>query len=268
MVKKMITPRASTRGMFNLWTGQPTKKWRPDDVILWPYNKIEKMAKQKEMVIFVHGMRNSPKGAIMGTNHLRRRLRKLGYKYPVIGFSYDSDVRGAHIKANERKTIATATSIAYENGYNFVALLKHLHRINPELKIRVVAHSLGCLLVANAITIANKEKMKYMARHFDLGFGGMIESVHMFGSPVSFQWLYMACADICHVVRKWNHGITNYYCPEDAVIREAEENGGTVDAMCLTKNNSPFVTSLIKQVRIHATDHRFKSYMKALRSFP
>lgn len=267
----MITPRASTRGMFNLWNGRHTKKWNPREVNLWPQKKIEQLAKKEEMVIFVHGMRNSPKGAIMGTNHLRRRLRKLGYKYPVIGFSYDSDVRGAHIEANYRKTISTATSIAYENAYNLVALIRHLHKINPTLKIRIVAHSLGCLLVARAVNITSEYKYRYMfslKRDGIIMYDGHIESIHMFGSPVSFNWVYMSANDIIHATGSLEHSVINYYCPEDEVIREAEEHGGTGDAMCLSKDSSPLVSSLIKQIRIHSKDHRFKSYMKALRSFP
>jgi len=46
----------------------------------------------------------------------KRRLKQLGYKHPVIGFSYDSNTKGAHLRKQELKAIRVGELIARKNG--------------------------------------------------------------------------------------------------------------------------------------------------------
>ena len=113
MKQQYAFPRISTRGHYDLRTGEPLKG---GSYYLYPKYKFDKINDAKEVVIFVHGMRNSNWGAIHGTRLLRNKLRKLGYKHPVISFSYDAEIRGAHLEKNYHKVLETATTIAINNG--------------------------------------------------------------------------------------------------------------------------------------------------------
>jgi len=44
----------------------------------------------------IHGLRNDNAGAVAKAVMAKNKLQKLGYRYPVIGFSYDSNTTGAH----------------------------------------------------------------------------------------------------------------------------------------------------------------------------
>lgn len=234
----------STRGTYDLHNGKKIKNKKP---FITPKKKYDKIAKSKEVVIFVHGMRNTTVGAKMGTNALRLRLRKLGYKGEIIGFSYDSNVRGAHLEKNYHKVLRTAKKIAERSGKDLADLINDIHKKNYSTKIRLVGHSLGCDVIKSA---------------FDcLGFE-YIESVHLFGSPVEIEYL-------AHVYNFMNAGkIINYYNPTDDVIREGVEKGDLERPSCLhrvERNNFP---TMITSKRLYAKNHGFKAHMNALRSFP
>lgn len=233
----------STRGTFDLHNGYRLKHKK---LHITPKSKFDKLRDAKEVVIFIHGMRNSTKGAKMGTNALRLKLRKLGYKHPIIGFSYDSNIRGAHLEKNYDKVLDSAYNIAWEVGDELADLVIQIYKINYSIKIRFVGHSLGCEVIRSAV-----DKL------------GFIEvDVHLFGSPLESN-------EVVKMLSKNVSKITNYYNPHDSVIRESVERGNLKYPSCLEKihnsqNNSPHLVSK----RIMARDHRFKSQMKALRHFP
>ena len=64
----------------------------------------------------IHGLRNDRKGAVNKFEIAKRRLKQLGYNYPVIGFSYDSNTKGAHIKKSEFLALKAGQRIAQKNG--------------------------------------------------------------------------------------------------------------------------------------------------------
>jgi len=251
--QRYAIPRVSTRGYFDLRTGELKKDKKMFGYFLYPNYKFENILKAPEIVIFVHGMRNSRKGSVMGTNALRIKLRKLGYKHPVIGFTYDADVRGAHLEKNYHKVLDTAYEIAQHNTRNLFAFIRDLQwRRDYKGKIRLVGHSLGCLVVAGVLE---------QFRHREIGF---VESVHMFGSPVDSYFLLKRYNETIdeYVINKY----VNYYNPKDDVIKEAMDKGELKDPTCLRK--IPNVGKKIIQKRIKAEDHRFKTYVDGLRSFP
>ena len=235
---------ASTRGSFNLWSG---KKLKDKPIFITPKNKFQKLAKAQEVVIFVHGMRNSTVGAKMGTNALRLRLRKLGYKHPIIGFSYDSNIRGAHLEKNYHKVLKTATKIADENGEKLAGLINTIHKKNYHTIIRIVAHSLGCEVAKSACG--------------RLGWNPIV-SLHLFGSPLETKTII----DPFEFITAFN--IINYYNPKDSVIIEGVERGELREPSCLYDIDIKNATTNITSKRLYAKDHRFKSQMHALRSFP
>ena len=73
-------PRISTRGYYDLSTGETLKK---NHYYLYPKKDFEKLQDSKELTIMIHGLRNDNKGAVAKAVLARSRLRKLGYSHPV-----------------------------------------------------------------------------------------------------------------------------------------------------------------------------------------
>jgi hypothetical protein len=228
-------PRITTRGYYNQNTAEETDSRRENRYNTYPKAKVAKIFKGKEVVIFVHGMRNSRWGAIHGARLLRNRLRKVGYKYPVVAFTYDAEIRGAHIANNEPETIRKAEHIAKRNGiWHLSQVIGDIHQNNPHIKIRLVGHSLGCDVINNVFV--------------------PVESIHLLGSPVTEK----------EVLELPSKKIVNFYNPRDEVIREGVENHTIFNPSCLTRVKGKYVISK----NCFANDHRAKSYFNKMRSFP
>jgi len=225
-------PRVTTRGYYNQNTAESE---HDGNYNTYPKSKVAKIFKGKEVVIFIHGMRNSRWGAIHGARLLRNRLRKIGYKYPVVAYTYDAEIRGAHIPERYSEVIGKAEKIARANGlHNLSSLIGDIRTQNPNIKIHLVGHSLGCDII-NHIWIP-------------------VDSIHLLGSPV----------DAKEILELPSKKIVNYFNPKDDVIREGVDKGIAKNPSCLTRITGRFVISK----RCSAKDHRFKSYVEKLRCFP
>ncbi len=240
-------PRITTRGNYDLWTGKRIKT----GYRLYPKHKFNKIFKSREVVIFIHGMRNSRWGAQNGGKILRRKLRKLGYaKHPVIVFSYDADVREAHKPEKYNKVLKVADRIAKENGHLLRQFLIDFSEKNPAHKIHLVGHSLGCEVVVSCL-------QNPYGRPFESTFFN-IDSVHLFGSPVEVD-------DVVYSQETPFRKLINYVNKKDDVIQEGVDKGNLKEPSCL---NVIGLRGSIHDKRCNATDHRFKSYVEKLRRFP
>jgi len=110
---KKIIPRISTRGYYDLTSGKTLKK---NSYFLYPKKDFKKFVGSKELVIMIHGLRNNNAGAIAKVVLAKNRLSKLGYHHPVIGFSYDSNTTGAHLKKYVKRALSAGQIIAKKNG--------------------------------------------------------------------------------------------------------------------------------------------------------
>lgn len=237
-------PQISTRGHYDLWGGY--KLDRKHMYTLYPKKKFDKIKKAEEIVIFVHGMRNSRWGGKRGALTLRQTLRKLGYKkHPVVAFSYDADVRGAHIDAKYHDVLYTASTIAEKNGTHLKQFIEDVIKHNPKVKIHLVGHSLGCEVVTSSL-----HTMDVCSQHED----HRIASVHLFGSPSELWEVEMLGK---------HHNIINYYNPTDDVIIEGVDRGACDLPSCLVKK-----IPNVKTVKLLAEHHGFRAYAKVLRKFP
>lgn len=238
----------STRGTYDLHDGHSLEKYHAYNTI--PARRFNKVNNAEEITIFIHGMRNSRKGAQMGTNALRLKLRKMGYKYPVIGFSYDSDIRGAHIKSKYYDVVKIATKIAYVNGMNKLGLyIRDLLSVNPNIRIRLVGHSLGCIVIEGLVNTTSQ---------FNMFPNNLFESISLFGSPLEID-------KVAKIANSRNVKVViNHYNPKDTEIQMGVDKGDLIEPSCLVKTND----KKLKSKLIHAKDHRFKQQMKALMSFP
>lgn len=70
-----------------------TKKSKSYD--LYPKKFFDGLDEVSEITIMIHGLRNDQSGALAKFRIAKQRLTQLGYKHPVVGFSYDSNTRGS-----------------------------------------------------------------------------------------------------------------------------------------------------------------------------
>ena len=245
--------RISTRGYYDLTTGVKLKK---KSYFLYPKKSFEKLNGKKEIVIMIHGLRNNKRGAIEKVILAKRRLKQLGYVHPVIGFSYDSNTKGVHLKKSEARALRVGQKIAKQNGYNLSQFIIDFKKKSPNTRIRLIGHSLGTEVILSTI-----KKLATISKNY-----GIIESVYFFGSSLENNFAQPNKSGII-LQKVVKNKILNYYCPTDEVLRQSHLEG-------LIKNPLGYMGSVgktvkkFKQKRIFAKNHRFASYSLMLKSFP
>lgn len=250
---KTITPRISTRGYYDLLTGKTIKT---NSYYLYPKKSFDNLSKSKEFTIMIHGLRNDSAGAIAKVHLAKTRLKKLGYAHPVIGFSYDSNTTGAHLIKHAKRSLETGQIIAKKNGRNLGKFIEDFKKTNPQIKIRLMGHSLGSQVILSTVEYLSKKKTNR----------GIIESVHLFGAsitediPSSKKYKKMLDTII-------NSKIINYFAPTDEVLGWADDNNFVKGPLGL--NGVVGVPgNKYKQKLVKPKNHRFASYALVLNSFP
>lgn len=201
----------------------------------------------------VHGMRNDSAGATSKIRIAAARLTVLGYAHPVIGFSYDSNTAGAHTKKHHTRALKTAYVISKKNGHHLASFIGDMRKVAPNIKIRLLGHSLGSDVIMS--TIVNL----YQSDLHD-----SIETVHLFGASVprkDVSEMYGTATE--HVVRD---GVTNYYAPGDEVLSEAHGTGEASYPAGL--HGLDFSIKGWRDICVQPENHRFVSYADMLESFP
>ena len=112
---KKIFPRISTRGFYSLDSGITIKN---QAYHLYPKRVFDALIGTKEITIMIHGLRNNTSGALTKFVIAKRRLVHLGYKNPVIGYSYDSNTTGAQYILHALHALHIGVIIANKNGRN------------------------------------------------------------------------------------------------------------------------------------------------------
>ncbi|RNJ80651.1 MAG: DUF726 domain-containing protein [Nitrosopumilus sp. B06] len=242
-------PRVSTRRYYDLSTGRALKNNRYH---LYPKKEFEKIACSKEIAIMVHGLRNDNAGAAAKAVIARNRLRKLRYRHPVVGFSYDSNTTGAHLVKHARHALLVGQKIAKKNGRHLGWFIKDFKESSPDTKIRLLGHSLGSQVI-------------YSALEYLLKYEGIIESVHLFGASIPDNSASGRRGSIMQrVVRK---KITNYYAPADDVLLQADDEGLVSGPLGLYGASGRIIPKYL-QKKVRPKNHRFASYAAVLGSFP
>ena len=231
-------------------------KLKKNTYFLYPKKSFEKLNGKKEIVIMIHGLRNNKRGAIEKVILAKRRLKQLGYVHPVIGFSYDSNTKGVHLKKSEARALRVGQKIAKQNGYNLSQFIIDFKKKSPNTRIRLIGHSLGTEVILSTI-----KKLATISKNY-----GIIESVYFFGSSLENNFAQPNKSGII-LQKVVKNKILNYYCPTDEVLRQSHLEG-------LIKNPLGYMGSVgktvkkFKQKRIFAKNHRFVSYSLMLKSFP
>jgi len=251
--RKQIIPRISTRGYYDLSTG---KKLKFNSYYLYPSESFQKLSMKKELVIMIHGLRNDKAGANQKFLIAKRRLKQLGYAYPVIGYSYDSNTKGAHLRKSALKAIRVGQKIAKQNGNNLSKFIIDFKKKNPNSKIRLLGHSLGTEVILSAIKkLGSNSKNK-----------NMVESVHFFGSSIQSNLLSIK-KDGRFFQKVVRMRVKNYYSPNDEVLRESHQDGSVKNPLGYFGSTGSQISKLL-QIRVHPKNHRFVSYATVLKSFP
>ena len=247
-----IIPRISTRGYYDLTNGKTLKQ---NSYYLYPKKYFDKLVGSREITIMIHGLRNDNVGAIQKVKLAKNRLRQIGYHYPVVGFSYDSNTTGAHLIKHARRALAAGQKIAKKNGRNLGLFIEHFKKKNPKTKIRLMGHSLGSQVILSTIEYLGKKNLKEI-----------IESVYFFGAsitddiPSSKKYGKL----LSQIVKS---KITNYYSPNDEVLFVANKEKFVRGPLglngCIGKPISKY-----NDKKVNPKNHRFASYAAVLKSFP
>lgn len=202
----------------------------------------------------VHGLRNNKHDAVFKFIIAKKQLKKLHYKYPVIGYSYDSNTKGAHIKKTALRALLVGQKIAEKNGTNLSQFILDFKKKNKKTKIRLMGHSLGSQVILSAIRkLSSKKNIK-----------NIIESVHFFGASISDDSVHPKRDG--KYVQKVVHKIKNYFFPFDNVLKESE-NKKTKLSLGLYGAKGKTI-SKYSQAKVFPKNHRFASYIITLKSFP
>ena len=249
---KKIFPRISTRGFYNLDSGITIKN---QSYHLYPKRSFDALIGAKEITIMIHGLRNNAPGALTKFVIAKKRLAHLGYKNPVVGYSYDSNTTGAQYISYALHALRTGLIIAGKNGRNLAKFVTDFKQKSPETKIRLMGHSLGAHVILSMI--------KYLARNAKNK--GIIEAVYFFGGSIPSDALNPKNG--FHAQRIVATKIKNYYSPEDEVLRLAD-NWNWVNTPIGYKGAWGKTISKYSQIMVKPKNHRFASYASVLRSFP
>ena len=249
---KKIFPRISTRGFYNLDSGITIKN---QSYHLYPKRSFDALVGTKEITIMIHGLRNNAPGALTKFVIAKKRLAYLGYKNPVVGYSYDSNTTGAQYISYALHALHTGLIIAGKNGRNLAKFVTDFKQKSPETKIRLMGHSLGAHVILSMIdNLARNAKNK-----------GIIEAVYFFGGSIPSDALNPRNGS--HAQRIVATKIKNYYSPDDEVLRLAD-NWNWVNTPIGYRGARGKTISKYSQIMVKPKNHRFASYAAVLRSFP
>jgi len=249
---KPIT-RISTRGYYDLLTGKTLKN---NSYYLYPKKDFKKLIDSKELTIMIHGLRNDNAGAIAKVVLAKNRLRKLGYSYPVIGYSYDSNTTGAHLIKYAKRSLSVGQKIAKKNGKNLGKFIEDFKSENPNIKIRLMGHSLGTQVILSTLEYLAKKKKNF----------GIVEGVYFFGASITEE--IPSSKKYGKILQNIvNKKIVNHYAPTDEVLKWADSEKHVKGPLGLNGSIGKPVAKYSQKL-VRPKNHRFASYAQVLKSFP
>ncbi len=245
--------RISTRGYYDLLTGKTLKN---NSYYLYPKKDFKKLIDSKELTIMIHGLRNDNAGAIAKVVLAKNRLRKLGYSYPVIGYSYDSNTTGAHLIKYAKRSLSVGQKIAKKNGKNLGKFIEDFKSENPNIKIRLMGHSLGTQVILSTLEYLAKKKKNF----------GIIEGVYFFGASITEE--IPSSKKYGKILQNIvNKKIVNHYAPTDEVLKWADSEKHVKGPLGLNGSIGKPVAKYSQKL-VRPKNHRFASYAQVLNHFP
>ena len=246
-------PRISTRGYYDLSNGMTLKN---NSYYTYPKNDFKKLINSQEITIMIHGLRNDNAGAITKVVLAQKQLRKLGYVYPVIGYSYDSNIIGAHLIKHAKHALAVGQKIAIKNGKNLGKFIEDFKTISPKTKIRLMGHSLGSQVILSTLEYLAKKKQNV----------GIIEGVYFFGASITND--VPSSKKYGKILQSIVHSkIVNHYAPKDEVLLWANKEKYVNGPLGLNGATGKPIRKYHQKL-VKPKNHRFASYAQVLNSYP
>ena len=246
-------PRISTRGYYDLSNGMTLKN---NSYYTYPKNDFKKLINSQEITIMIHGLRNDNAGAITKVVLAQKQLRKLGYPHPVIGYSYDSNIIGAHLTKHAKHALTVGQKIAVKNGKNLGKFIEDFKINSPKTKIRLMGHSLGSQVILSTVKYLAKKKQNV----------GIVEGVYFFGAsitndvPSSKKYGKI----LQSIIRS---KIVNHYAPKDEVLLWANKEKYVNGPLGLNGATGKPIRKYHQKL-VKPKNHRFASYAQVLNSYP
>lgn len=154
-------PTISTRGQFNMLTGHLNPGVSTTSYTLTgpPFPGLHNnMACPDTAIIFVHGMFTPSQGAMDDFNGIAPALSSKGF----LGlFSWDSDTDTNTSAANIIRSEHTAETIGDQNGMKLAQFIFDYGTACPQIKMRLIGHSLGNRVILQALNVLNQVRIAY-----------------------------------------------------------------------------------------------------------
>lgn len=222
----------------------------------YPKNDFKKLINSQEITIMIHGLRNDNAGAITKVILAQKQLRKLGYVYPVIGYSYDSNIIGAHLIKHAKNALDVGQKIAIKNGKNLGKFIEDFKTNNPKTKIRLMGHSLGSQVILSTVEYLAKKKQNV----------GIIEGAYFFGASITSD--VPSSKKYGKILQSIIHSkIVNHYAPKDEVLLWANKEKYVNGPLGLNGATGKPIRKY-RQKLVKPKNHRFASYAQVLNSYP
>lgn len=154
-------PTVSTRGQFNMLTGYLNSGVGRTSYTLTgpPFPGLHNnMACPDTAIIFVHGVFTTRQDAINNYNEIAPALSLKGF---LSIFSWDSDTNTNTSASNIIRAAHTAETIGDQNGMKLAQFIFDYGTACPQMKIRLIAHSLGNRVVLQALNILNQVRVAH-----------------------------------------------------------------------------------------------------------
>jgi hypothetical protein len=246
-------PRISTRGYYDLSNGLTLKN---NSYYTYPKNDFKKLIDSPEITIMIHGLRNDNAGAIAKVVLAQKQLRKLGYVHPVIGYSYDSNIIGAHLIKHAKHALTVGQKIAIKNGKNLGKFIEDFKTTSPKTKIRLMGHSLGSQVILSTLEYLAKKKQNV----------GIVEGVYFFGASITND--VPSSKKYGKILQSIIHSkIVNHYAPKDEVLLWANKEKYVNGPLGLNGATGKPIRKY-RQKLVKPKNHRFASYAQVLNSYP
>jgi Alpha/beta hydrolase of unknown function (DUF900) len=154
-------PTVSTRGQFNMITGHLNPGVGTTSYTLTgpPFPGLHNnMACPDTAIIFVHGVFTTRQDAVKNYNDIAPALSSKGF---LSIFSWDSDTNTNTSGANVIAGAHTAETIADQNAMKLAQFIFDYGTACPQMKVRLIAHSLGNRVVLQTLNILNQVRIAY-----------------------------------------------------------------------------------------------------------
>ena len=178
----------------------------------------------REIVIYVHGWNANEQSAIDQFNTVKASLDSLGYRQPIIGFSWDSNTINTGWNWfnwwdawDLTDDWEVGKEIAQKNGLKLAKFILDLKRFCSDADIHLVGHSLGASVILNAIDRLHNDPRLSLWNANDRNY--KVDSVHLLGAAVNPSAISLT-QGFGNAIRNEVDEFHNKYSIQDDVLEE------------------------------------------------